>query len=303
KQLGLGQHVQHPVDGHRRALDRLFHLNLADQLFRLAVGEDIHVAVIDAEVDLTVHPVGRTPDARLGGMLPVLFAGLRIQAVQIARVFADVDQAVVNGRRAHGAAELDPAALLRYRHDLAAVVPDQGRIHVDGSLGVPVVIDRRDVALLTRVDAPEVTGGAGPPTAVRGRADADVDLAVVPHRRGDEVVALSAVRAAVLFRAAIELPDHLARVGLQAVQPGVAAGEDHLPLAVDLGVGRVAPLAVNDVLAGGVVLPQQFAALAVQGDDARGVRGRHIALVVNTVARDYIDAVANHQGRAHANDA
>ena len=67
-------------------------------------------------------------------------------------------------------------------------------------------------------------------------ADADVDLVVVDDRRADEVVAGAGAAELVdgVLGVAVELPDQLAGLGAEAVEPAVAAGEDDLPDAVDL---------------------------------------------------------------------
>ena len=96
--------------------------------------------------------------------------------------------------------------------------------------------------LLGRVDAPQVADAL----AVLGvLADGDVDQAVVNHRRADEVVAgalaheleLGVLRIGSNFHSSLALAVVVA-LGVEAVEPAVAAAEDHLRLAVDLGVGR-----------------------------------------------------------------
>ena len=66
-------------------------------------------------------------------------------------------------------------------------------------------------------------------------ADGDVHQAVVDDRRADDVVARGLAAQAVerRLRVAVELPEQLGvafavALGREAVQPAVAAGEDHL---------------------------------------------------------------------------
>ena len=146
-----------------------------------------------------------------------------------------------------------------------------------GCFGVEIVVDRRQILVLVRrllrdVDAPQVAD-AGP--GVRLLADADVELAVRHDRRGDDVVARSPPAAGLnsdFLGLQSNFQSSFARLRLEAVQPAVAAGEDHFLDAVDLGRGRVAPLPVHDVRAGQIALPGDLAALLVDGQEARGVR-------------------------------
>src|SRR5262245_9595259 len=85
---------------------------------------------------------------------------------------------------------------------------------------------------------------------LRVLTNADVDFFVVNDRRGDEIVAraLAAQLVERVLRVAIELPKELA-IGVERVNPAVAAGENHLGLAINHGVRRVGPLSVLDKLA------------------------------------------------------
>src|SRR5262245_6756373 len=131
-------------------------------------------------------------------------------------------------------------------------------------------------------------------------ADADVDLVVVNGRRGDEIVACALAPQLVegVFRIAVELPQQLA-VGIERIDPAVAAREDDLRLALDDSVSRVRPLPVLDQLAAVdklldasfrvaaladlreldgriVVLPEDLAIALVHLDEARRPRRRHV---------------------------
>src|SRR5262245_16176300 len=146
---------------------------------------------------------------------------------------------------------------------------------------------------------------------LRVLADADVDLVVVNDRRGDEVVAraLAAELVKGVFRIAIELPKKLA-IGVERVNPAVAAGKDDLRLSLPDRVGRIGPLSVLNELAaidklldeclliallgrlgkldgGVVVLPEHFAVALVDLDEARRFRRRDIDVA-------FIDAVGGH---------
>src|SRR5262249_53736117 len=132
---------------------------------------------------------------------------------------------------------------------------------------------RRNVAgLASRVDAVKVPNAF---VMLRVLARADVDAILVHDRRGDEVAALALAAECVprgLLWVAVELPELLACLRLERVQPAVAAGENDLRHAADLGIARVRPLAMHDVLARRIVLPQQPARALVQGDKAWRLR-------------------------------
>ena len=96
---------------------------------------------------------------------------------------------------------------------------------------------------LVGIDAPQVADAF----AVLGVfADGDVDQAVVDHRRGDDVVAGAAAAErshfdvlgiASNFQSSLALPLP-SPCGVEAVEPAVAAAEDHLRHAAEHGVGR-----------------------------------------------------------------
>src|SRR5262245_35504732 len=91
-------------------------------------------------------------------------------------------------------------------------------------------------------------------------ACAYVEFVVVYDRRGDEV-ALGASAAKLEtggLRVAVEFPEQLAGGRFEGAKPAVAAGKDDHWLTSDLGISRIRPLAVHDVLPRRVVLPDDF---------------------------------------------
>src|SRR5262249_31774840 len=122
-----------------------------------------------------------------------------------------------------------------------------------------------------RVDAPEVPD---PLEVLRVLAGADENLLLVNDPRADEGAPRTLAAGLILrvLRVGVELPDLLARLRLEAVDPPVAAREDHLRLPLDYAVCRVGPLAVHDVPAGQVALPDDLATLPAQAQEARGLR-------------------------------
>ena len=137
-------------------------------------------------------------------------------------------------------------------------------------------------------------------------ADGDVHLAVVNHRRADDVVARGgrAERVERRLRIAVELPEQL-RVafavagGIEAVEPAVAAAEDHLRLAAEHGVAGRRPLAVQDVGAGRLVGPEHLAGVLVEGHEARRVGGGDVVVLdVDAVRRADEEHVAGGGDRA-----
>ena len=197
--------------------------------------------------------------------------------MQVAGLLGDVDQAVVDGGGADGAAEIDRAGPSSGRGSIGPPkCPDQRRVLVGGILGVealdgdtsPVLVMSMHKKWLTRV-AVSGAPGARPcrcRACCRGR----------PAWRRSSCGRASAARPCAPVGIAVELPDQLAGRRLEAVEPAVAAGEDDLRLAVDLGVGRVGPLAFDDLVAGQVVLPGELAGLLVDGDEARRLGRRRL---------------------------
>ena len=57
------------------------------------------IAIFGGEEHLAVGDEGRAPDAGLGFVNPVDFSGFGIEAVEIAIVFGDEEQAVLDARR------------------------------------------------------------------------------------------------------------------------------------------------------------------------------------------------------------
>src|SRR5262249_19754020 len=102
-----------------------------------------------------------------------------------------------------------------------------------------------------------------------------------------------------LLGVAIELPEQVALLRLEAVQPAVAAGEDHFLDAVDLGRGRVAPGAVHDVRPGQIAAPDDVAGLLVHRDEAGRVGVlRLLVVLVNAVRRDGVHEIVDDQRRS-----
>src|SRR2546425_5970109 len=87
---------------------------------------------------------------------------------------------------------------------------------------------------------------------------ADIQLVLVDDGGSHEIVGYFPVVfiRTLLPRITVELPDEVAAGRFQTVNHAVAAGKDDLPLAVDLGVGWVGPLAVDDLVPRQVALPR-----------------------------------------------
>src|SRR5437762_6719099 len=136
-------------------------------------------------------------------------------------------------------------------------------------------------------------------TVLRTLTDADVDLVVVNHWRGDEITARAAAAwfPKGVLRVAIELPNRLAGLRLEGPQPAVSAREDHLAFAVDLGVGRVRPLPFHDLLARRIVLPLDGAGLLVEGDEAGRFRFGQLVFLVTAVVGGDEHEIAHDQRR------
>ena len=301
KQRRFGHDVHDAIDYDRRRADRLADLDLLRRRLLLAVREHPHVAVLGADQHFAVHPIRRAPDRRLQVLDPIGFAGLEVEAVDVPGQLTGVHQPVVDRDGGHGPAE-DVVALTVGARVGAAVVPDLGRIGVGLGLGREDAAVRhqfwRDVARFAgRVDATQVADAL---EVLRVLARADDDLAVHDHRGGDEV-ALGALAAQLVFRVfgvTVELPEFLARARLEAIQVAVAAGEHHGRLAAEHPERRVGPLAVHDVVARRVRLPQQFAGLLVQRDERRRLGRRDVQVLgIDPVGRDDEQRVAHDRRR------
>ena len=148
-----------------------------------------------------------------------------------------------------------------------------------------------------------------PFAVLRVLAGAEIDLVVVDDGRADDVVprAAAAQLQDRVLGVDVELPEQLglavlALVGLEAVDPAVAAAEDHLRHAADDRDRGAGPLAVQDVLAGRVVGPIDLARVLVHRDEARRFRGgNHDVRLIHAVAGvDEQDvAPARHRATAH----
>src|SRR5467141_3758852 len=94
-----------------------------------------------------------------------------------------------------------------------------------------------------------------------------IDFVLVNHRRGDDVVLGPA---AALFEfgglgIAVELPDRLAALCLEAAEPAITASKNNLALAIDQRVGRTGPLPEHNLAARRIVLPGNLAGFLVEG--------------------------------------
>src|SRR5262245_60773889 len=101
-------------------------------------------------------------------------------------------------------------------------------------------------------------------------AYADITLVVDDHWSGNDFVPRAPAAEQVLrgLWIAVKLPDQIAGLGIEAADPAVAARKDDLGLPIDHRIGRVGPLAVQNVLAGRIVFPKDFPGVLVDGEKA-----------------------------------
>src|SRR5262245_18971959 len=90
-EVGFRRNVQDAVGGHGAGPYRLVHLDPPGLLLFPAVLEDPDLAVLGAQVDLAVDPVGRAPDGSLDVVYPIRFAGPGVEAVEIAGQLGGID--------------------------------------------------------------------------------------------------------------------------------------------------------------------------------------------------------------------
>ncbi len=244
-------------------------MHLAHDFLRLPRLEDHHVAVFVAQVHLPVGHERGAPDRRQHVVLPVELAGLGVEGVQEAREVRHVGDPVLDGSGRDRAAEVVTAA-------------------------VPHLSLLGHVTAQARVDRPEVPHSLA---VLRVLAHPDVDLVIEDDRARDDVVLGAAAAQGVdrTLGVGVELPEERTRLGLEAVDPAVAASEHHLRPALGHPEGRVRPVAVDDLLAREVALPDQLARVLVQGDEARGLWRRDVDVaLVDAVAGGHVDDVAHH---------
>src|SRR5207247_823011 len=140
-------------------------------------------------------------------------------------------ESVMDRDGAHRPAEFVVALIRRAIFLRSAEMPDGPRVGIRlglgrADIGIGYEFGGDVVALAGRVDAPQVPDAL---EVFRILAGADVDLAVVHDRRGDEI-ALGAFAAELvnrILRIGVELPDHLAGLRFEPIEPTVAAGKDH----------------------------------------------------------------------------
>ena len=199
-------------------------LTSPQHLLLLAGREHHDVAVLVAEVDLAVGHEGRAPDRGEDVVRPEVLAGLGVEG----------SRGSPRGRRRRAM----PSAIATV--EMVRWKSSPPRCQTTALLG--------DVAVLDGVDRPEVADAL----AVLGvLADADVDLVVVDHRRGDDVVARCRRR-----RARTSRPWGWRRTSRAACRSWARTSRasrrrrGRSPAAApDDAVGRVRPRAVEDLLA------------------------------------------------------
>ena len=130
-QMGRRRNVQHVIGHDRRAVDRVAHRVLGQQLELGRKLEHGHVAVLIAEVDLAVDQAGRTPDLRHQVVRPMHFAGLRVETMDQPGNVGDHQQVVLDGghaeRAVHGLLEVALPLAIGGR---ARIVPHGGRVRI-----------------------------------------------------------------------------------------------------------------------------------------------------------------------------
>src|SRR5262245_57041393 len=183
--------IQCPAGRDDRGVDRRADFNRLYVLLparQLTDVEDVHIAGGHTDVDLSIHVIGRALDFREQIDVPVFLPRLGVETMDDAHEFRYIDQTVVNRGCTHGDAEyILAAALLRFRHDQAAVVPYQAGVLVHIGFRVEVIIHGRNIAGLGGVDAPEVADTRASAN-LRDMADPDIDPVLIYDRRGQEVV-------------------------------------------------------------------------------------------------------------------
>src|SRR6266568_2522598 len=173
-QVRRGGDEERAVGGYCRRVDGRAHVDLVDHFELLSCRQDDEVAVLGAHIHLPVRDERGGPDVTLRVVHPVWFAGLRIQAVDIAAEVGHVNEAIGDrGSR-------------KRVHDLA-ITPD------GAGLG--------DVPALGDVDAGEI---AEPLAMLRVLPDRHIDPVLVEDRRVDDLA--GPVGSGVLEALAVLLP-------------------------------------------------------------------------------------------------
>src|SRR5690242_7662115 len=144
---------------HGRRVDGTAHIELAENLLRLALLHDHDVAVFIADINLAVDQQRRRPDGSEQIVIPVLHTCLRIERVQETTEVSLVDDAVLDCRRGNGTTNL---------------------------VEVPNETSLRDVTTLGRVDTVHVTDAF---TVFGILAVGNVDVVFVDYGSADKFVA------------------------------------------------------------------------------------------------------------------
>src|SRR4051794_664496 len=107
---------------------------------------------------------------------------------------------------------------------------------------------------------------------------ADIDLAVMHDWCCDEIAlcAFAAKHVERVLWIGVEFPDHLAGIRLEAVEPPIAAGEDHRCDPVKFGIRGIRPLTVHDAAARERTLPKELARRLVECDETGRIRRRDV---------------------------
>lgn len=189
------------IGHHRRTVDRVMHRFFGQQLKLSPQREHQDIAIFIAEVDFPVGQAGRARNLRHRIVGPIALACADIETVHDAADVRHHEQIALNRHRAqlavHGFLKIQLAIGIGVE---SLIVPIRCRIgirpkrlagnFIDGSIdtrrdGSAASIDhklRTDVALLARVNAPEMTG---PFAEFRVLAGGNVHSPLINHRRGD----------------------------------------------------------------------------------------------------------------------
>ncbi len=235
-------------------------------------------------------------------MHPVGLAGEGVHAMHQSAEVGHIAKIVLDRHRAAGAVEgfleVDLAVVVRVG---GRKMPYGGRIRI-GPGHVALLLDHglispprqwlrevleiqrqfaAHIAMPARIDAPQMADAFA---MLRILAHAHIHEALIEDRRADDVVPVGAAAKRV-FRflgIAVEFPKMLRVAAIargiahEGVNPAIAAAEDHLRRAVDQGIGRARPLAVQHIGARRTVGPVNLAAVFVHAHETRRMGRRQV---------------------------
>ena len=144
----------------------------------------------------------------------------------------------------------------------------------------------RHIACTRRINRPQMTNALA---VFRVLPNADKNLVIVNNGRGNNRIARTAPAQLPhrVFGIAVKFPNQIAGFGIQRINPAIAAGTDHLRLAIDNAISGIGPLPVQDIFTGIGFFPHQFPRIEINRKKAGRQRRRNSDMTfIHAIGRD-----------------